>query len=790
VTTALDSAIASQTAADILTAVRVTIFGRVQGVGLRPAIARLAEDLELSGEVANTAQGVALVLEGPRIAVDSFVAALPKHLPPEARLDSVQVEPIAAAQRAGFHIVAGTDAGPIRTEVPRDLKVCPSCLAEIADTSDRRYGYPFTSCTDCGPRYSIIRKLPFERDDTTMQGFGLCPACQAEYTDSKNRRFQAQTIACPQCGPDCWLVNCSGTELARGDTTIDEAAAALCAGKIVALKGLGGYQLLVDATNSDAVARLRRHKNRPIKPLAVMVSSLAAAESLANFNASARAALVSREGPIVIVPARRHTLAEGIHPDLDCVGLMLPTTPLHQFLAERCPPLVATSGNREGEPLAWDQADAQTRLANVADCFLHHDRPIYRPVDDSVVRMIAGHSVTIRAARGLAPLRLDLFERIPRQVLAVGGQQKVAIALHNGCQAVLGPHIGDLDDLLTRQRFVSHVHEFCELYRAKPELIVHDLHPDYFTTRWAEESGLPTLAVQHHHAHIVAAMVAHGWLDREVLGVAWDGTGYGPDGTIWGGEFLWSTAAGYRRVARLRPFPLFGGEAAIREPWRVGLAVLQNAVGAEDAVEFLVERGFQRQMLAKLPAIAQSAGSAPLTSSVGRLFDAVAAWLLPGAAAARGWSLGEGHLAMLLEALCDGAGDGNPSELPPHYHIPITRMPVRAGQPDELDWRPLIAALLADFRSGHSPAILATRFHEALAEAIVRVAALHEGIPVVLSGGVFQNRLLTEAVSRRLAGRNQPVGLPGIIPPGDGGLAAGQLAVAIAQLQLSHFARR
>jgi hydrogenase maturation protein HypF len=555
-------------AADILTAVRLTIFGRVQGVGLRPAIARLAEELELAGEVGNTAQGVALVLEGPRIAVDSFVAELHKHLPPEARLDKVQVDQTAVAQRSGFHIVAGVDDAPIRTEVPRDLNVCPNCLAELSDTGDRRHGYPFTSCTDCGPRYSIIRQLPFERDDTTMQGFGLCPACQAEYSDSKSRRFHAQTIACPQCGPGCWLVDSSGTELARGDAAIGEAAAALCAGTIVALKGLGGYQLLVDATNSEAVMRLRRRKVRPVKPLAVMVSSLAAAESLGQLDALARASLASREGPIVIVPARPGTLAEGVHPDLGCIGLMLPTTPLHQLLAERCPPLIATSGNREGEPLAWEQADAQTNLAVVADCFLHHDRPIYRPVDDSVVRMIAGRSITFRAARGLAPLRLDHFQRCPLQILAVGGQQKVAIALHNGCQAILGPHIGDLDELLTRQRFVSHVKEFCELYRATPEFVVHDLHPDYFTTRWAEETGLPTLAVQHHHAHVVSAMVEHGWLDREVLGMAWDGTGYGPDGTIWGGEFLRSTAAGYRRVARLRPFPLFGGEAAIREPWR------------------------------------------------------------------------------------------------------------------------------------------------------------------------------------------------------------------------------
>jgi hydrogenase maturation protein HypF len=322
--------------------------------------------------------------------------------------------------------------------------------------------------------------------------------------------------------------------------------------------------------------------------------------------------------------------------------------------------------------------------------------------------------------------------------------------------------------------------EFCQLYRATPELIVHDMHPDYFTTRWAEDTGCRTLAVQHHHAHVVSAMVEHGWLDREVLGIAWDGTGFGPDGTIWGGEFLRTTAAGYRRVARLRPFPLLGGEAAIREPWRTALAVLQDSIGASDAVELLTGRGFQREMLSKLLTISHRVGTALWTSSAGRLFDAVAAWLLPSEAAARGWSPGEGHVAMLLEALCSDAPHDNPPELPTQYCLGLM-----AGEPTELDWRPLIATLVKDYRRGHPPALLAMRFHQSLGQAIARIAALHDDLPVVMSGGVFQNRLLTEIAARSLAGRSQPVGLPGIIPPGDGGLAAGQLAVAIAQLRSS-----
>ena len=760
---------------------QLTITGCVQGVGLRPAIARVAARLQLAGHVSNTPAGVVLVLEGSRSAVDAFVPALGERLPPKAVIRSVQHVEIAPTGRSGFRILSGFDRGPISTPIPLDLVTCPRCLADVTGPRDRRLGYAFASCADCGPRYSIIRALPFERAATAMQGFPFCGACHEEYAGPDDRRFHAQTIACAECGPQCWLASSEGATQSRGNPAIDAAAAALRAGQIIAVKGLGGYQLLADATNAAVIQRLRLRKHRPGKPLAVMAASLAAAHVLAKIDEPARQCLTSSQGPIVVVPARWGAFPPEVNPGLGWIGLMLPTTPLHSLLARQCPPLVATSGNCEGEPLAADEAAAECQLSGIADCFLHHDRPIVRPIDDSVVRIIAGRAVTIRAARGIAPLPLQLpstLRNVP-QILAVGGQQKGAIALFNGCQAALGPHIGDFDELKTRDRFVTHVRELCQLYGAKPELIVHDVHPDYFTTRWAGLSRRPTMSVQHHHAHVVAGMIEPGWLDRAVLGVAWDGTGYGPDGTIWGGEFLRATATDYRRVGRLRPFLLFGGEAAVREPRRVALAVLCDAIGTEAALEFLAVRGFERRVQERLLKIAARPEHALLTSSMGRLFDAVAGWLLPTDASERGSSLFEGHAAMLLESAC---GDVNVCDceewgLPTEYQMPIVE-----GELLELDWRPLVAALVRDFQRGLAPARLAIQFHASLADAVCRMAKLHSDLPVVLCGGVFQNRILTEKVATRMAVFRQQVGLPGVIPPNDGGLAAGQLAIALARL--------
>jgi hydrogenase maturation protein HypF len=745
----------------------------------------LAIQLGLAGHVRNTLAGVDLVLEGTPCAVDAFVPALAGRLPPEAKIRSIERSELVPSGRIGFQILAETDEGTISTPAALDLTTCPRCLDDVAGPGNRRHSYAFTSCTDCGPRYSIIRELPFERAATAMHDFAFCNTCRKEYTSPDDRRFHAQTIACAECGPQCWLAGNDEAIQSRGNASIDAAAAALRAGQIVAVKGLGGYQLLADATNRAAVQQLRLRKTRPAKPLAVMAASLDAACLLAQIDEPARRSLTSSQGPIVVVPSRPGSLAPEVNPVLGWIGLMLPTTPLHWLLARQCPPLVATSGNREGEPLAADELDAERQLGGIADFFLHHDRPIVRPIDDSVVRIIADRAVTIRAARGFAPLRLELpaVLRSGRHVLAVGGQQKGAIALFNGSQAALGPHVGDLDELLTRDRFVSHVRELCQLFGAKPELIVHDAHPDYFTTCWAIDSQLPTMSVQHHHAHVVVGMIEQDWLDREVLGVAWDGTGYGPDGTIWGGEFLVATATDYRRVARLRPFPLLGGEAAVREPWRAALAVLRDAIGTDAALEFLSERGIDRRLLERLLKFGARPEHAPITSSIGRLFDSIAAWLLPLDARARGYSLYEGQSAMLLETACGDACSPQADEcdLPPNYQVQFA-----TGEPLELDWRPLVAAMVADFQRGIAPARLAVRFHASLADAIVRISEFQRSLPVVLCGGVFQNCILTEMVARRMAGHRQ-LALPGVIPPNDGGLAAGQLAIALARLSSANF---
>jgi hydrogenase maturation protein HypF len=599
--------------------------------------------------------------------------------------------------------------------------------------------------------------MPYERSDTTMSEFALCSTCAQEYTSPQSRRFHAQTNACADCGPRIWACDSEGRQRDTGAAAISFAVAALRAGRILALKGIGGYQLLVDGRSQAAVERLRHRKHRPAKPLAVLVASVEKAQRIAHVEEAERAALSSPANPIVVLRAKRDgSLAPGIHPGLDSVGVMLPTTPLHGMLShEFGGPLVCTSGNVDGDPLVFDQRSAETALHGVADVWLHHDRRIARPIDDSVIRVIEGRPVSIRLARGLAPLPLDL----PTQYSAIslGGQMKSAVAWTSG-QTVLGPHIGDLDTLTSRERWLEQLAAWQALYRLEPARLVHDLHPDYFTTAWAGQQPLPALAIQHHHAHVVAGMLEHCWLDREVLGVAWDGTGYGSDGTIWGGEFLLATARGYHRVARLRPFRLPGGEACVRQPWRTALSVVADTFGPAQA-----EREFPADNARALLRLLRVNAVSPATSSAGRLFDAAAYLTL-----AIERSEFEGQAAMMLEAAADRTEAG------------AYRLPYLTGSPHELDWRPMFAALCADRRAGVAPGVMAMRFHRALANAIANVCRRHSHLPVVLGGGVFQNRLLTELVAESLADHPQPVGLPGVIPPGDGGLAAGQLAAALA----------
>jgi hydrogenase maturation protein HypF len=746
-----------------LAARRFVLAGGVQGLGVRPAIFRLATRLELNGTVRNTSRGVEIEIEGPSDHLHQFERLLPSSLPAAASLTKLKSEQLVPRGHSGFTIIKEPPHGPLAARVPEDRGLCPNCSQEIASSDDRRLRYPFTSCTQCGPRYSVIRAMPFERADTTMAEFALCPDCGSEYERPGDRRFHAQTTACGVCGPHIWATTVSGSEKHRDEDALKVVVAKLSAGKIVAVRGLGGYQLLVDATNEAAVERLRERKSRRAKPMAVMVESVEAARRLAHIDDNEIAAFEDASAPIVLLRSHsKNGLAPAIHPHLDTVGLMRPTTPLHAILVRDFGgPLVCTSANREGDPLQYREEEAEKHLAGIADLWLHHNREITRPIDDSVVRVIAGRRVTIRLARGLAPLPLNLPEMPP--TIAVGGFLKASVAWSNGISAVLSPHIGDQVSLASRERFLAHLSDWLQLYRFRPAQLVHDMHPEYFSTQWAQSQSLPQLAVQHHHAHVVAGMVEHGWLDRRVLGVAWDGTGYGTDGTIWGGEFLACTAGQFERVARVRPFILPGREAAIHEPWRIAMSLCAQLDPPTDLSQWPGWDIGARQY-ASVAQIINRPKFSPVTSSAGRLIDAAAALILGVDRADF-----DGQAAMRLEAAADRGANG-------WYHFPLSDDAL-----PELDWRPLLEGLLADHRHGVDPAVMAMRFHRSLAHGIVAVCRHWDELPVVLSGGVFQNRILTELVAEMIDGKSQPLGLPGIIPPNDGGLAAGQLAIAAAK---------
>ncbi len=758
--------VTSAAASDLAVAAeRFKLVGRVQGLGVRPAIARLAADLQLAGCVRNTDEGVEVEVAGKYAALAQFRERLIPALPRGVRLDHVLSTPIDRTDHLAFEIAGSSGTGARAAQVPTDRAVCAECLTDVACPGDARHDYPFTSCANCGPRYSLIGAMPYDRSQTSMADFALCGHCRREFESLADRRFHAETIGCPCCGPHAWATDRDTVVLGQRAAAITLVVDTLVQGRIVALCGLGGYQLLVDATNRTAVEQLRVCKARPTKSFAVLVASLADAERLAHLSDAERHALADPANPIVIARRRADAnLAPEVHGTLDTIGLLLPTTPLHWQLVTRCNrPLVATSGNRDSAPLEYEPADAQSNLANVADVWLHHNRPIWRPIDDSVVRVIAHRVVTLRLARGLAPLPLSLEATSP--MLAVGGHQKSAVALSNGNQSVLGPHLGDLDEQATRTRWLEQVSALVKLYGAEPTIIVHDSHPDYFTTRWAKATGRPTLAVDHHHAHAAAAMLEHGWLDREVLALTWDGTGYGPDSSIWGGECLLTTTCYYRRVAHCRAFVLPGGEAAVREPWRTAVSLVAQAAGIEAALALRLG-DVSSQSIAQVARLATHPRLSPQTTSIGRLFDGAACLALGITHAGY-----EGQPAMLLEAACDTAAPGS-------YCLPLT-----PGSPAELDWRPLVQELLADRAAGVPPGTMAMRFHRALAAAAIAVARRYSKHPMVLSGGVFQNRILVELVADAWPYRADRLGLPGAIPPGDGGLAAGQLAVASARLR-------
>ncbi len=745
---------------------RIEVRGTVQGVGFRPWAARIARETGVAGRVRNHATGVAVEVFGAAAAVESFLARLQGEPPPAARFERIEVVPIPFEPVTGFAIEASRAAAERRVTIPPDLATCPACLAEVRDPANRRYGYAFTNCTDCGPRFTIVRDVPYDRPATTMAGFAMCPDCEREYRDIEDRRYHAQPNACPVCGPRLSLLGPGGAPWEVADP-LAAAAALLRDGAVVAVKGLGGFHLACDAGSDAAVGTLRERKRRQEKPFAVMVADLAAAEGLAFLTDAERRLLAGVERPIVLARRREGAaLSPTVAPDTDLVGLLLPYTPLHHLLlAAVGRPLVMTSGNLSEEPIAIGNDEAVARLAGIADAFLVHDREIESPCDDSVARVIAGQPVLFRRARGYVPRGIPVPRPFARPVLAAGAHLKNTFLLGIGDTAWPGPHVGDLENLETYRAYEEGIRRLTRFLRTEPEVIAHDLHPAYLSTRYARESPAPVkVAVQHHHAHVVAAMAEHG-LEGPALGLAWDGTGQGDDGTAWGGELLLADFAGYRRLATLRPIALAGGDRAIREVWRIALAALDDAFDGDPPLAKLpVFAAIAAGDLAVVRRLIAPGVNAPRAHGAGRLFDAVGAIVL-GRAAARH----EGQVAIALErAAGSDEGRAYPFE-------------IRGDGPATIDWRPLLRAVVDDLLAGRSASTVAARFHRTLAAAaaeLVRSAlAVHGALPVVVSGGCFQNARLTEGLVASLD-RRVRLYLPSALPPGDGGLSLGQAIVA------------
>lgn len=750
--------------------VALAIRGAVQGVGFRPHVWRLAHHLGLDGWVLNDARGVSIEAEGPEDRVRAFAARVRDEKPAPSRIDAFEETWLEPAGLSGFAIRRSESGGAASAAVLPDLAPCAACLREMRDARDRRHGYVFTNCTNCGPRFTIVRELPYDRPRTTMAAFPMCPDCRAEYENPRDRRFHAQPVACPVCGPALELWDRAGVVRARHGAALDRAVAALRSGAIVAVKGVGGFHLVVDAADEDAVALLRARKNRDEKPFALMVRDVAAARTICDVPEEAASLLASPEAPILLLPKRAGAgVAAAVAPGLACLGVMLPSSPLHHALLDRFDaPVVATSGNLAEEPICIDAREALARLGAVADLFLVHDRPIARHADDSVGRPVRGSVRLLRRARGFAPMPILAPRDLP-PILAVGAHQKNTVALARGRNVFVSQHVGDLATSESLAAFETVIADFLRLYESDPVAIAHDRHPDYASTRWAEEhaAGRRLFSVQHHHAHLASCLADNG-VEGDALGVTWDGTGWGEDGTIWGGEFLLGDARAFRRIARLRPFRLPGGDAAVRQPWRVALALLWEMEG-----ESALSRGgalaaaateSERRLVARL---LSSRVNAPVTTSAGRVFDAAAA--LCGLKARAGF---EGQAAMLLEA---AAGDRPSSP----YPMPV----VETGEGIlELDWRPAIAALLDDLEAGATAGRAASRLHSTLAHAIVAVAGLAGCARVALTGGCFQNVRLTEETAELLERAGFTVLLHRQVPPNDGGISLGQAAVAAARL--------
>ncbi len=752
------------------TAREIHINGIVQGVGFRPCVYRLARRRGLCGEVANTARGVTILLEGPAVEIDGFMTDLECEKPPLAHMVEIVQQDRPVDGRTDFTIAPSRGSAHRATLVSPDVAVCDDCLRELFDPRDRRFGYPFINCTNCGPRYTIIDDIPYDRAKTAMRGFKMCPQCQAEYNDPEDRRYHAQPNACAVCGPRVALFDAGGGPVAADDP-ISHAARLIREGRIVAVKGLGGFHLAADALNDDAVARLRERKHREEKPLAVMVPDVDTIATFAHMTPEDIELLASIQRPIVLLPKRLpERLAFSVAPRNHYYGVMLPYTPLHHLLlAHGLKAVVMTSGNLSEEPIAIDNDEAFKRLGTITDLFLVHDRPIRLRSDDSIVRRSGGKTRPMRRSRGFVPVPVFLKNKQP-MILACGAELKNTVCLTKGNQAFVSQHIGDLENMATEDFFRLTIDHLQRILDVAPAAIACDMHPDYLSTRWAEaQEGLPVIQVQHHHAHVAACMAEHH-LESEVIGLAFDGTGYGPDGTVWGGEVLVADQKNFKRAAHLACVPMPGAAAAIKAPWRLGLAYLHHAYGEqiwELGLPFL--KGIEKDRARTVVQMAIKGINAPLTSSLGRLFDAVAAIV-----GLRGTVAYEGQAAMELEMMADGNEQGS-------YPFDWSNDAVK-----EVAVGPIIKGVVEDILAGVPAFIISRKFHDTLIAMWAELCGVLRGETglerVVLSGGCFQNVLLLEGLTAALKQTGFDVFSHEQVPTNDGGISLGQAVVAASRL--------
>ncbi len=747
---------------------QIQLRGRVQGVGFRPFVYRLATALGLVGTVKNTGDGVTIDIQGSLVKVERFISELTRQLPPQASIDSQTVERLPLSDSSGFTIEHSVGRNSGSATVIPDLATCPECIAEVFDPSNRRYRYPFTNCTHCGPRYSIIEAVPYDRPRTTMKRFTMCPACQAEYDDPTNRRFHAQPNACPTCGPQLQLWDADGKIIADKDKALMFACEAIRGGRVVALKGLGGFQLLVDARNEESVSRLRLRKHRPSKPFALMYPDCTTISDDFITSSVEETALRSAAAPIVLLKRKgggRLGIAESVAPRSPYHGVMLPYTPMHHLLLrELAFPIVATSGNLSEEPICIDEREAVQQLGQIAELFLVHDRPIARPLDDSVVHRVRDTIVVLRAARGYSPVSIPI-DSSPPPLLAVGSHLKNTIAFTSGSQIVISQHIGDLSGPKSQAAMEAAIGSASELYSVSFDHAACDLHPDYHSTHVAHTFDPSPTTVQHHYAHVLSCMAEHG-LKQPVLGVSWDGTGLGSDGTIWGGEFLLVGKEGFDRVGYLRPFPLPGGDKAITEPRRSALGLLYEIFGRELDTRRDLEsvKQYSENDLTLLLHMIESGLNTFETTSAGRLFDGLASLL--GLSQVTSY---EGEAAMLLQY----AAEASEPEVP--YEFAVNRR----DKAMVLDWEPMVRPVIDDIHRQVRLDRIAARCHHTLVEMIAAAVQTVETPTVVLTGGCFQNRMLLELTYDRLVGLGRRVYYHQRVPTNDGGISLGQAAALI-----------